>query len=298
MKKYDVVILTQKKFYQPNDPDWYIKQVLKEDLLIQNAFEKRGYKVIRTYWDNEKFNFSSSKTILFRSIWDYFHRFNEFSKWLKKVENQTKLINPSELIFWNIDKHYLQDLFEQGVNIPNTLFIAKGDKRSLKQIHIDTGWKHTVLKPTVSGAGRHTYKLSPDYIEKHEVIYRQLIIKEDMMLQEYQKNITVKGEAAFIIFNGKYCHSILKKAKPGDYRVQDDFGGTVHKYDPSDEEIKFAEEVVASCNPLPIYARVDVIWDNNNNPAVIELELIEPELWFRYSPKAAELLADSIIKVL
>ena len=86
----------------------------------------------------------------------------------------------------------------------------------------------------------------------------------------------------------------MKKAKPGDFRVQDDFGGSVEKYIPSEEEINFAENVVAACDPLPLYARVDMIWDNNNIPAVGELELVEPELWFRYYPKSADLLAESI----
>jgi hypothetical protein len=34
--------------------------------------------------------------------------------------------------------------------------------------------------------------------------------------------------------------------------------------------------------------------DNNDKPSLSELELIEPELWFRNYPKAAELLAEEI----
>lgn len=298
MKKYDVVILTTKEFHNPKDTDWYIKQVLQEDEFVQKALEKKGLKVTRTYWDNPEFDFSTSKITLFRSIWDYFHRFDEFSKWLDNVNTKTKLINNPELIYWNIDKHYLNDLSEKGINIPPTIFIERGDRRSLKDLHLKTGWSKTVLKPTVSGAGRHTYKLSINNIDSHENIYRELIDNESMILQEFQINITEKGEAAFILFNGKFSHSLLKKTKPGDFRVQDDFGGTVHTYDAKPEEIKFAEEVVSICSPLPLYARVDIIRDNNNKPAVGELELIEPELWFRYHPPAADVFADALLSVI
>ena len=298
MKLFDVVILTQKKFYNPVNPDWYIKQVLEEDNFVKEALEKKGLNVTRTYWDNPDFDFSTAKITLFRTIWDYFHRFDEFSKWLNKTKDKTQFINTPETIYWNIDKHYLQDLEKKGINIPKTIFIKKGEQQSLQYLFNKSNWKDAVLKPTVSGAGRHTYKVMSENISSHETIFRELIAKEDMMLQEFQYNIYEKGEVAFMIFNGKFSHAVLKKAKKGEFKVQDDFGGSVHEYTPTSDEINFAEEVVFSCNPKPVYARVDIIWDNNNKPAVSELELIEPELWFRFYPPSADLFAEAIIQSL
>ena len=99
-----------------------------------------------------------------------------------------------------------------------------------------------------------------------------------------------------MVMGGQFTHAVLKIAKPGDFRVQDDFGGTVHEYQPTLEEIAFAEKAVAACDPQPYYARVDIIRDNNNELAVIEMELIEPELWFRLKPAAAEVLVEAISK--
>jgi len=101
-----------------------------------------------------------------------------------------------------------------------------------------------------------------------------------------------------MVFGGKYSHAILKIAKEGEFRVQDDFGGSVQMYNPSDKEIAFAEDVVAKTVPLPAYARVDVIWDNDEQLAVTELELIEPELWFRFKPEAADLFAEAVVSEL
>jgi len=276
------------------DPDWYTNQVLQEDGYVLQALKKKGLSTIKTFWDNPEIDYTKTKAVLFRSIWDYFHRFREFSRWLEKVQSETILINPQNIIHWNIDKHYLLDLQQKGINIPPTVFAEKGDKRTLNDFFKDCSWDEAVLKPAVSGAGRHTYKISEKNLKEFEDIYQSLIKNESMMLQEYQTNITKYGEAAFMVFDGKFSHSIIKKAKKGDFRVQDDFGGSVYHYEASHEEIEFAEKVTACINPLPVYSRVDIIKDNNNKPAIGELELIEPELWFRYHPPAADLLADAV----
>ena len=106
-----------------------------------------------------------------------------------------------------------------------------------------------------------------------------------MILQPFQYNIVEKGEISLMVMNGNFTHAILKIAKKGDFRVQDDFGGSVHDYNPTQEEIDFAENTVKACQEMPIYARVDVFTDNNNTLALAELELIEPELWLEIIQK-------------
>lgn len=283
----DITILTDRRYVEPKKITPYIQNVLDEDDALFRALENEGLKVYRTNWDNLDFDWSSTKFVIFRTTWDYFNRFEEFSMWLEKVSLLTRLINPKELIYWNIDKHYLQDLSRKGITIPQTLFIKNHETRSLTEILSTTDWNEFILKPAVSGAARHTYKIQSDEIGKYEILFSDLISNEAMLLQEYQKQITTKGEVAFMVFGGKFSHAILKKAKDGDFRVQDDFGGTIHPYSPSEDEIKFAERAFNACQPRPIYARIDVIWDNNNELCVGEIELIEPELWFRMNENAA-----------
>ena len=114
------------------------------------------------------------------------------------------------------------------------------------------------------------------------------------MLQEFQHNIVEEGEISMMVFNGDFTHAVLKVAKQGDFRVQDDFGGSVHDFKPSEKEIEFAEKVVNAVPELPIYARVDIFKDNDGNWALAELEIFEPELWFRRNPQAAVVLAQTI----
>lgn len=294
MHLFDITILTDKRYVEPVEITPYIQNVLEEDNSLFKALEKEGLKVFRTNWDNPTFDWSKTKFIIFRTTWDYFDRFDEFSIWLEKVNKITTLINPKELIYWNIDKHYLQDLERHKINIPPTIFIEKSDSRSLAEIVSTKNWDLFILKPAISGAARHTYKIKQNEISKFENLFSELIANESMLLQEYQTQITSKGEVAFMVFGGKFSHAVLKKAKPGDYRVQDDFGGTVHHYSPNKDEIKFVEQVFSICHPKPVYARIDVIWDNNNELCVGEIELIEPELWFRMNQNAAENCAKAV----
>ena len=115
-----------------------------------------------------------------------------------------------------------------------------------------------------------------------------------MLFQEFLNNIITQGEISLILIGGKYTHAVKKIAKKGDFRVQDDHGGRVEKYTPTKEEILFAENCLIASPFKPKYARVDIVYDNNNKPSLSELELIEPELWFRNYPLAAEKLAEEI----
>jgi len=291
----DITILTDSRYVDPPGNDPYVTNILHEERLVREALEESGLRVSRINWDHAGFDWSGTKYILFRSTWDYFERFREFWDWLQTVRYQTAMINPYRTILWNLDKRYLGDLANQGVHIPPTRFIEKGDSRSLEQIIGETGWKEVILKPVVSGAARHTYRFSPGQVPAHEPVFRELIRQEAMLIQEFQHQVLTRGEVALMVFGGKFTHAILKKAKEGDFRVQDDFGGTVTLYEPTPGEIQFAEQVVSLCNPVPLYARVDAIWDNQNRLAVSELELIEPELWFRFNPVAAKHLAAAIV---
>ncbi len=295
--KFDVTILTDRRYVAQNYPDTYSQNVVLEDRLLAEALERKGLMVTRTHWDNPDFDWSATRFAIFRTTWDYFDRFDEFEPWLDRVRGLTTLINPTELIYWNIDKFYLRDLEKQGVNLPPTIFIERGETKTLQELLASTTWQEVILKPSVSGAARHTYRFKKEDAADYTSIFHELVSNERMLLQEFQTNILTKGEVAFMVFGGKYSHAVLKKAKAGDFRVQDDFGGTVHPYEANPEEIAFIEKAIAACSPVPLYARVDVIWDNHGALCLGELEMIEPELWFRMNDASADQLAEAIFAI-
>lgn len=299
---YDIVLLTDARYVNPQQKDDYIKNILLEDELVLEALESHGLSVTRKAWDDSKFEWTNTKYAVFRATWDYFDRYREFFEWFEKTSKETSFINTENLIRWNIDKHYLKDLQNKKVHIPKTLFIEAGEtlnlEDALNKAKTQQGFlgDEFVIKPCIAGGARHTYKFHKKDWQKHDSIFTQLIAKEAMMLQEFQKRIVSEGEVSMMVFAGKYTHAILKVAKKGDFRVQDDFGGMVHPYEPTTEEITFAENAFKQCSELPLYGRADIFRDNEGELALAELEIFEPELWFRFYPEAATIFAKSIKK--
>ena len=118
----DVTLLTCQAYYRPDKITPYIENILFEEQLLKSALEKKGLKVDITYWDNPSYDWSKTKSVFLKTIWDYLEKLEEFSRWLDEVRNQTQFINSYELVKWNIDKHYLKDLKLKGINTVPTYF--------------------------------------------------------------------------------------------------------------------------------------------------------------------------------
>ncbi|MCO7227240.1 RimK family alpha-L-glutamate ligase [Pleionea sp. CnH1-48] len=292
--QYDVVILTEDRYESPETLDWYNLQILLEDEMLKDALESQGLKVARKSWSNADFDWSSTQAAIFRTTWDYFERFDEFKPWLEATSKTVKFINAGDTIFWNMDKHYLLDLIERGVNTVDTHILKRNQEADLAQLMNEKSWTEAILKPTISGAARHTYRISSNNVSSIQQQFDELIRAEDFMLQPFQENICEQGELSLMVMGGRYTHAVQKIAKAGDFRVQDDHGGMVYPYSPTSEEIEFAEKAIAACDPKPLYGRVDMVRDNNNELAIMELELIEPELFFRFHRPATFELAKAI----
>ncbi len=291
---FDVTIVTCKKYLLDKEGNSYINTIFLEYSLLKEALEKKGLSVQRTYWDDPDYDWSQTKVTLIRTVWDYFERFEEFNNWMVTTATVSNLINPLPLQQWNSHKFYLQELQKKGVRVVPTEYISAKSTISLAKISAEREWKKMVIKPAISAAAFHTYKISEENLSEREVLFQELLDTRDMLVQEFQETIVTKGEASLMVFNGKFTHAILKKAKQGDFRVQDDFGGTVHAYQPSQGEIEFAEFANAQCPTKPVYGRVDIIWDERGLCYLSEMEFLDPEIWLRHAPEAATILAEGI----
>lgn len=75
---YDVVVLTDSR-YLKDSKDPYYHNVFYEDALVCEALKSEGLKVNRKAWNDPEFDWSNTKAIMFRTTWDYFDDFDEFS---------------------------------------------------------------------------------------------------------------------------------------------------------------------------------------------------------------------------
>jgi hypothetical protein len=295
-EKWDICLLTENRYLQRRPDDPYISNIFLEDDLLEEALNRDGLSCIRASWEDASFDWSAVRFVLFRTPWNYFERFPQFKQWLESAVAQTRFLNPEILIWWNLDKAYLFELAGKGLPVLPGFYFSAGTCGDLQSLIRHTGWSELVMKPAVSGTARHTYRMHASGPDKIESRFAELLAEESMLLQEFQVSVPDEGEVSLVMFGGEFSHAVLKKAAPGDFRVQDDFGGSLHDYLPDDAEIRLAQTALKMCPLPPLYARVDLIRSRNYAPMVTELELIEPELWFRRNPAAAGRLA-SLIRI-
>ena len=296
--KADIALVTERRYTAAAAPpdDWYLANILEDDRLLAEALAERGLSSRRVAWCDPNVDWSSFRAGVLRSTWDYFHRFDEFVGWMDRVERLTRWYNEWPTVRWNLDKHYLADLQARGVRVVPTRFLERGDETPLTSILTELDCREAVIKPCVSGAARHTHRVSRENATLIDAQLAQLRMDEAFLVQPFQHSIQTEGERSLMVFDGRCTHAVRKRAKAGDFRVQDDHGGTVHEHPPTSAEAALAERAAAECMPLPAYARVDLVTDNEGALAVMELELIEPELWLRRSRDAARAFASAVAR--
>ncbi len=277
--------------------------ITPDDAFASRALEKKGYQVEPLLWSSSPSSINEKKCdlLIVRSPWDYSdseEKREAFKSWLLELNRSgERLINPVALMLWNLDKHYLGDLAKLGVNVVPTEYLDKEGSVDL------TNRENIVVKPCISAGANDTYHLSTtDEAKRFASKFEEIRKGRDFMLQPFLKEVQSKGEWSLIFLDGKQTHAIRKRPAEGHWLVQEEFGGSVESSEPSDEvkavaEFAFSKISEASnVSEEPFYARIDIIESEEFGPVIGEIELIEPELFFRTSESAAEAFAEGVEK--
>ena len=294
-----VALANDHRWINPENPNWYARQILAEDQFVTDALHALNVASTRVDWADTSVDWQQYDAVLIRQTWDYFDRFVEFQNWIDRIDATTTLINPAAVVRWNWDKQYLLDLSRAGVPTVQTKVVKRQEQGpDLATAMQQTGLSQAVIKPAVSGAGRETYRIrSLEDARQFQTRWQQLVAAEDMLIQPFMPEILNSGEASIMIMHGQVTHAVRKIAAPGEFRVQDDHGGKVVQHVPSAAEKNVALQAIEAV-PAPVsYARVDLVV-GESGPCIMELELIEPECFFRNCPQAAQQLAASVVEVL
>ena len=292
MKK--IYFLTEERFLNPDQKTRSEHSVYLEDKLLIDQINSLGYQIDQHAWDDKNNSLPEGSLAIFRSTWIYHKKLNEFREWLSENEGKINFLNSLETIRWNLDKQYLIELGKAGVPSVETLTVNKSSGLSLSEIIDLKQWQTIVVKPSISASAHNTFKVTKRESKLFESKFQELLRTDNYIIQEFQENILTHGEISLVYINGIYTHAVLKQAKVGDYRVQSDFGGTIRLYEPSDEQIALGQRALANCPDEPIYGRVDIIYSNSRRWEVSEIEVFEPELWFRLKEDSAKLMAQAI----
>ena len=280
-------------------PDWEV-----DDLPLHRALEALGVECLQPSWDDPSFSWASCDLVIPRLTWDYQDRAEDFLLWLARVDKESQLLNPLPLIRWNIDKRYLRALSETGlIETPESVWFPKQPADAplpeLAQICAERGWRRAFLKPVIGATAQGTLRFDADQPEGLEAARAHLtrwLPKRGMILQRYHEEVEREGEFSLIYFDGSFSHGVQKIPVSGDYRVQDDYGASDHPWSPPEDWQKRCLTLLQGLTVCPLYMRFDFLRGQAGEPRLIELELIEPSLFFRHDDAAAGRLAASILR--
>ena len=262
--------------------------VENEDDKLINFLKEKGLNIEKVIWNDQQVNWEDYSLAILKSPWDYFDLIEDFYNWLDHLEaKNVKLLNPIEVVRWNANKQYLQEIEAAGLKITPSFFIQNKESVNLEHFFEKFNTNKLIVKPCVSGGAKNTFKVTADNVNEVNQKLNLLIQDEDFIIQPFLPEILESGEWSFIFFNGVYSHSLIKQAKSGDFRVQPAHGGSVHPQKPSEELIATAQQYVTLFAKNCLYARVDGTFVKGEF-LLMELELIEPFLFLNTEPENYE----------
>ncbi|KUN83682.1 hypothetical protein AQJ66_17810 [Streptomyces bungoensis] len=262
---------------------------------LVRALGDAGADAEARYWDDPAADWGGYDLVVIRSTWDYSWRAAEFGAWVERVAATTRLANPAEVVRWNTDKRYLGELARAGVPTVPTRYLAPGDPAALPADH------EYVVKPTSGAGARFAARYTP---ADHDTAAGQLARMHaegfTAMVQPYLAGIDVSGERALQFFGGRLLHASRKGAvlTPGTpYDADKVAHPDLAPWQPTDAELAVAEKALAAVPGASglLYARVDLVDGADGEPRLMELELVEPNLFLFLHPGSLPRVAEAIL---
>lgn len=222
--------------------------------------------------------------------WGYHQRFTEWLSLLDRLESsRIPVANPVPVLRWNSDKAYLAELGRKSIPTVPSLAFASFGEAALTSAREAFGRSDVVVKPTVSASAYGTYRLSPGDP------FPEAVRGWRMLVQPWLEDIVNSGEWSLLFFGGKFSHCVSKVPRPGEFRVQPEYGGIIARCEPPEGAIALAEAALGAAPARTTYARVDIVVGNDGALQVIELELIEPALFLAEAPEAGRPFAEAVM---
>jgi glutathione synthase/RimK-type ligase-like ATP-grasp enzyme len=257
------------------------------------ALERLGARVEAVLWGQDV---PAESVVVIRSTWDYIERPALFAQWLDRLEAVGATVhNAIPVLRWNMHKRYLVELAGRGVPTVPTQLVTVGEHVDLSSLRAELGWAAIVVKPAVGGTARlaeHSRRVGPAGLQRH---LDRVVRSEDALVQPFVESIATAGEISVIAIAGEPRLAIRKTPAPGDWRTQTDFGGTATAVPITAPLEDIAARALGALATTPAYARIDVTGDPTDH-RLVELELVEPELFFRFDTTVADRLAQHVLE--
>lgn len=243
-------------------------------------------------WRKENIDWNRFDAVIIRSPWDYQDDPEHFMRVLKTIDQSTAhLENSLNIVQWNLDKRYLQEMQQKGIPVVQTVW-----KDQLMASEIEPFFEYLqsdelIIKPVISANADHTYRISTEFDTKIAEKIGRVFADRPLMVQPLMENIVSEGEFSLFYFAGNYSHAILKTPQQGDFRVQEEHGGRLKSVTPEQQLRDLGRRTMQLLPETPLYARADYVRTSSQNFVLMELELIEPSLYFNMDPNSPKRFA-------
>lgn len=267
---------------------------VSDDDLAIGPLAELGIKVQTVSW-KAKFDWDQLDAVVLRTTWDYQDDCARFMQVLSTInDSQATLLNPLEAISWNIEKTYLRELEQRGIPIIPTIWLENFDRDILLTAANQFDSPELIIKPTISANADNTFRFKRQRLADDPAFFEQLTeiyAQRTAMLQPFIESVVETGEYSLFVIGDRVTHAILKKPKTGDFRVQEEHGGLITAYAPDPKLLELGERVLDALPFDLLYARIDCVIQDEIT-MVMEIELIEPALYFRFNEPSAKHFAN------
>jgi len=246
-----------------------------DESLLLDALQHAGMSPVLVPWNDPVSRVDAFDLCILRSCWDYHLTPDRFLEWLEFAAARTILMNPLSIVKWNIHKGYLRDLEAAGVPAVPTAWISGDDPPGLADLMTGRGWDDVVVKPAIGAGSYQTRRFGVDQARAQgDAFVASLTERGDAMVQPFMSSVTTAGERSLVWIDGEFTHQVIKQPR---YHGQDEQVSAASVPAPGD--LRIAEKAIACVGGPLLYARVDLIEDDDGLATVSELELIEPSLF-------------------
>ncbi|MGE0191566.1 MAG: RimK family alpha-L-glutamate ligase [Planctomycetota bacterium] len=248
---------------------------------LHAALAARGHEPELVPWDGEGDRLASFDLLLLRSPWNYYRAHERFLAWVDHAAHVAQLVNPPDVVRWNLHKGYLLELASRGVPIVPSRVVARGSADGVREVLEDAGWHDVVVKPCISAASWRTRCFLQGQTDEAARYARLLAVDGDVLVQPFQPGAVDPGERSLIWIDGAITHAIRKRPR---FDGQDE--AVTADAPPTSDERALVARILAPFAERIAYARIDLFPTARGGPLVSEVELVEPSLFFRYGPEA------------
>tara|TARA_R110002012_G_scaffold321590_1_gene550000 strand:- start:376 stop:1245 length:870 start_codon:yes stop_codon:yes gene_type:complete len=266
------------------------------DELLYEPLKQVGWQVEAVSWHNSTVDWNSFDVVVVRSTWDYQQHAKAFMQCLQRIEDSSAILaNSLRLLTWNISKEYLKDIASQGIGIVPTLWLDTFDLAQVSAGFERFNCDRLVIKPCVSANADYTYMLDREQLLAQSKNLAEVFNGRAFMVQPFIEAVVTQGEYSLFYFNGHFSHAILKTPEQGDFRVQEEHGGSLQAVEPDEEMLTQARHTMASLPDDALYARIDLL-RYQDEYVVMEIELIEPSLYFNMDANAPANFVEAFVE--